>query len=150
MAAKFYANFGLWLYAGGSSGQSPIDYLSDTIKVLLTTSTYTPSQTSPTAVLADVTIGGGEVSGTGYTTGGATLGTKTAGVASLVTTIDAADSVWTSASFTARYAVVYDDTLSSPSKPLISHEDFGGNQTVTGADFTLQWAGTGIGTITVA
>lgn len=50
-----------------------VDYLSDTIKVMLATSTYTPNlDTHETK--ADVT---NEVVGTGYVAGGTTLGTKT-------------------------------------------------------------------------
>ena len=47
-----------------------IDLDTDTIKVMLVTSTYTPNQDTHTK-RSDVT---NEVSGTGYTAGGATLG----------------------------------------------------------------------------
>ena len=57
---------------GGSlvSGNAPIDLLSDTIKCMLCTSTYTPNLDTH-KYKSDVT---NEITGTGYTAGGATLG----------------------------------------------------------------------------
>lgn len=70
MYGKSYANF-LGGEAGGDTFQT--DFLTDTIKVMLTTSTYTENlDTHETK--ADVT---NEVVGTGYTAGGATLASKT-------------------------------------------------------------------------
>ena len=57
--------------AGANARQS--DYLSDTIKRMLTTSTYTPNRDTH-ELKADVT---NEVVGTGYTAGGAALASKT-------------------------------------------------------------------------
>lgn len=144
--AKLFASFPENLGGGNTSGEGPMDLLSDTIKVLLTSSTYTPNQTSHT-VKSDVT---NELSnGNGYTTGGETLGSKTYAVSSLVTTFDAADTAWTSATFTADNAVIYDDTPTSPADPLISYVDMG-DQSVSAATFTLQWHSSGILTLTVA
>jgi hypothetical protein len=73
---------------GGESGADAfaVDYLTDTIKVMLTTSAYTPNlDTHETK--ADVT---NEVVGTGYTARGATLGTKTI----TVTPADSWATVW--------------------------------------------------------
>lgn len=60
--------------SGGSSAAEAraTDYLSDTIKVALLTSSYTYATTHET--YSDLT---NEVTGTGYSAGGATLGTKT-------------------------------------------------------------------------
>lgn len=156
------------------------DFLSDTIKVMLTTSTYSPNlDTHETK--ADVT---NEISGTGYTAGGVTLASKTivytaadswgtaranstayvvgdivrpatgnghlyrcivagtsnstpptfptvsgqtvadgtvtwAEIGRGVTVLDAADPQWTTATFTARYAVVYRDTGTASTSPLL-------------------------------
>ncbi len=85
-----------------------LDYLSDTIKVALTTSTNSISQTADRYYSALTN----EVTGTGYTAGGATLGTKTLATASLVTTFDAADTVWTTLTETgAAQAHVYNDNV---------------------------------------
>lgn len=146
ITAKLYAAFPENALGGNTSGEGPMDLLSDTVKVMLTTSTNSISQTADT-VKADVT---NEITGTGYSSGGATLGTKTYAVSSLITTFDAADAVWSTATFTAAQAHIYDDTPTSPADPLISYADFGGDQSVAGADFTLAFNASGIFTITVA
>lgn len=68
---KSFAN----LLGGESSGDTfAVDYLSDTIKFALLDSGHTPNRNTH-EVFSDVS--GDEVSGAGYTTGGATLGSKT-------------------------------------------------------------------------
>jgi hypothetical protein len=126
-----------------------LDIDSDTIKCMLTTSTYSPNQDTH-RYKSDVT---NEVSGTGYTAGGVTL----TGVvqsytgATNVWAFDADDASWTGASFTARYAVVYDSTpATDATRPLLTYVDFGGDQTVNGANFTVQWDAAGIAKVTVS
>lgn len=88
-----------------------IDLDTHTFKVLLTSSSYTPSATTHT-VKADVT---NELStANGYTAGGATLTATWVRSAGTVT-FDAADVQWTASggSIVARYAVIYDDTAAS-------------------------------------
>ena len=124
-----------------------MDLLSDTIKVTLHTSSNSISQTADT-LFADLT---NQLSTAGnYTSGGATLGTKTYAVSSLTTTFDAADTVWTTATFSADQAHIWDDTPTSPADPLISYVDFGATNSPSAADFTLAWNASGIFTITVA
>jgi hypothetical protein len=99
------------------------------------------SNTAPAAtnaVLADIT----QVSnGNGYTTGGISVGTitgaQTSGTFKLT---GGTDPVWTAsgAGFTARYAVLYNDTPTSPAKPLIGWWDYGSSVTLaTGETFTV-------------
>lgn len=146
VSSKLYAACPENLGGGNTSGEGPMDILSDTLKVMLTTSTNSISQTADT-VKADVTD---EVTGTGYTAGGATLGTKTYAVSSLTTTFDAADTTWTTSTITAAQAHIYDDTPTSPADPLISYQDFGGNQSTTGTTFQITWNASGIFSIAVA
>jgi hypothetical protein len=125
------------------------DLNSDTLKVMLCTSSYTPDQDAHD-YKDDVT---NEVSGTGYTAGGATLAnvavTYTAGTN--VIKFDADDTVWSAATITARYAVVYDSTPATDgTRPLLLYIDFGGNVTSTAGDFTIAWNASGIATITVS
>jgi len=121
------------------------DYLSATIKTALTTSANGISQTADTSYLSLTN----EVTGTGYTAGGATLGSKTLGTASLVTTWDAADVAWTTATFTgAAQAHTYSD--STASKFLMTYQDFGGSATITALDFYIVWHASGLMTLTVA
>lgn len=57
---------------------------------------------------------------------------------------DATDTSWTSASFTAYHAVIWDSTATNN---LICSIDFGGAQTVTSGTFTIQWHADGIITL---
>ena len=118
-----------------------VDWTTDTIKVALCTSSYTPNQDTHT-YYSDLT---NEVAnGNGYTTGGATLGTKSVNYAASgnILSLRAAASTWTSATFTCRYAVVYKDTGSGATSPLLGYVDFGGDETVTSGTFTVTWDAT--------
>lgn len=120
-----------------------IDWDSDTIKVMLCTSSYTPNQDTH-RYKSDVT---NEVTGTGYTAGGATLTsptfTYTAGTNGMM--LDAADTSWSSSTITARYAVVYDSTPGSDAtRPIIAYSDFGADVSTTSGTFSIVWDSTGI------
>ena len=125
-----------------------VDWDTDTIKVALATSAYTPDQDTHD-YFNDVT---NEVVGTGYTAGGATLGTKSIGytAGTNVTKLDAADTVWTSSTLTARYAIVYVSTGTPATSVLLGLLDFGEDKVSSAGDFTIAWNAAGIGTITVA
>lgn len=142
-----YAKFPENALGGNSGGDSPIDYLTDTIKCALVTSSYTPNQTTH-EWWSDVSAN--ETSGTGYSAGGATLASKTISASSLVTTMDAADPSWASSTITARYAVFYKDTGTGSTSPLIAYADFGGNISSTNGTFTVVLNASGLATITVA
>jgi hypothetical protein len=62
-------------------------------------------------------------------------------MASNTATFDATDTSWTTATFTAYHAVIYDTTNTSS---LICSIDFGGAQTVTSGTFTIEWNSSGI------
>lgn len=119
-----------------------IDLDTDTIKVALVTSSYTPNQDSHT-VFSDVT---NEVSATGYTAGGATLSgvTVTQDDTDNEGVFDATDSAWPSSSITARGAVLYKSTGVAGTSPLIAYIDFGQDVSSVGATFTIQWNAEGI------
>src|SRR4051794_9558821 len=82
-----------------------LDLDTDTIKVMLVTSGYTPNIDTHTK-RSDVT---NEVVGTGYTAGGATLANKavTADNTDDEGVFDADDITWSSSTITARGAVLY-------------------------------------------
>lgn len=58
---------------------------------------------------------------------------------------DATDTAWTSATFTAYYAAIYDDDVGSD--PLICTIDFSGAQQVVAGTFTIQYNAAGILTV---
>lgn len=128
------------------ASQEPINLVGDTCKVALFTNSITPNFSTDTAYGASP-YNANEVSGTGYTAGGATLGSKTfteSPTGSLM--FDAADASWTSSTFSsARCALVWDDTPTTPvADPAVCLVNFGADYAVTSGTFTIQWAATGI------
>lgn len=117
-----------------------IDLEADTIKVALLDNSHSFTATHNTWSQ----VSANEISGTGYTTGGATLANKAVTQAA-TTKWDADDTAWTTATITAYHAVIYDDTMTNDD--LIASIDFGGAQTVTAATFTIQWHANGIITL---
>ena len=117
-----------------------VDWVGDTLKVMLCTSTFVPNQDTHN-FKDDVT---NEITGTGYTAGGVTLGTKTLTYDTGSNTVraDAADSVWSTATFTARIAVLYKDTGVAGTSPVLGYGDFGSDISVTAANFTITWDAT--------
>ena len=113
---------------------SEIDLSGDTIKVALCTSSYTPDQDAHD-YFDDIT---NEISGTGYTSGGEELSNKSESAASGTYTFDADDTVWSSSTFTARYAIIYKDTGTPGTSPLIGYVDFGADVSPTASDMTIQ------------
>lgn len=120
----------------------------DTIKVALVTATYSPAQDTHD-FFDDVT---NEVSGTGYSAGGATLGSQTTAYDSTdnEAVFDAADTTWTTSSITARGAVIYKSTGTASTSPLMAYIDFSSDKTSDGGTFQITWAAEGIINITAA
>lgn len=189
-----------------------IDFDTDTLKVMLCTSAYTPNLDTD-AYKSAVT---NEVAGTGYTATGAVLasptiayvpansyGTQranstaytagqivrpasgngflyqcsTAGtsggsvptyptaigqtvtdgtavwtcVGSGILVLDAADTSWTTATITARYAVIYDwSPATDATRPLIALINFGADMTSTAGTFLITWDNSGIAYVLIA
>lgn len=138
--------FGLALKGQWSSTAAQrVDFLTDTIKCSLHTSTYVPNQDT-NQFWSDTS---NEVTSTNYTTGGLTLTSKTLTYDSATneTRLDAADPAWTAVTFTARIAVFYKDTGVTTTAPLIAWHNFGADQTVSGANFTIVLDATGLAKI---
>jgi len=108
---------------------------SDNIYIALYTSSADLSATT------DGYVTSGEVAnGNGYTTAGVALASKTVEENSTSGVFDAADPEWTSATFTARGALIYNKTLgdaSSNARGAIAVLDFGGDFTVAGGTFKI-------------
>lgn len=126
-----------------------IDLDSDTIKVALVTSAYTFDQDAHD-YFNDIT---NEVVGTGYTAGGATLGSPTVAYTGGTNTLafDGADVSWATSTLTARGAVVYDATPgTAATRPLLCYVDFGADVSTTAGTFQITWDAAGIATVTVS
>ena len=129
-----------------------INLKTDTIKLALVASTYTPDLDAHT-IWGDVSAN--EVaSGDGYTTGGETLASVTLTRSGALVTFDAADITWSNLTKTFRYGVLYiSGTKSDPEggtdivNPLYAYilwDDTPADITVTGTDWTAQWSTSGI------
>lgn len=115
-------------------GTKKIDLLNDDIRVALLDNTFVPNARTQN-VWADISAK--EVSGTGYTTLGAALSGKSyneddtnGGV-----WFDSSDITWANSTITARYAVLFDNSL--PGKDLIAAYDFTTDKISSGGDFVL-------------
>jgi hypothetical protein len=136
-----------WFGAGATHAMdADLDWVADTIKVSLHTSTYTPNLDTDD-FHNDAT---NELSASGnYTAGGESLANKSR---SFETTsnqerLDADDLTWTaltpSAAF--RYGVIYKDRGgASSADELIALIDFGADQNPGGNNFTITWNASGI------
>lgn len=112
-----------------------IDFDTDTFKIMLVTSSYTPNKDTHTK-RSDVT---NEVSGTGYTSGGdATAVTVTKDTANDRLDIDFGNVSWSSATLTARGGVIYKSRggLASADE-LVAYLDFTSDVTSTNGTFTV-------------
>lgn len=105
------------------------DLDTDVIKMALYTSSAT-LDASTTAYSAT-----NETSGTGYTAGGNTLTSPVITSSGTTAYVDFADTTWSSASFTARGALIYN---SSKSNKAIAVLDFGADKTASSGDFVVQ------------
>lgn len=113
-----------------------IDYDTDTFKVMLTTSAYTENKDTQTK-RSDVT---NEVTGTGYTAGGASTTVSVAAVDTanddVEITIGAAS--WAASTITARKAVIYKSRGgASSADELVAVIDFGSDVISSSGTFTL-------------
>lgn len=112
-----------------------IDFDTDTFKTMLVTSTYSPNKDTHDK-RDDVT---NEVSGTGYTAGGATSAcTVTKDTANDKVTISFASTSWATATITARAAVIYKSRGgASSADELVCYVDFGADVSSSAATFTV-------------
>ena len=115
-----------------------VDLEADTVKVSLYDNSHAFN-----AAHTDYTTDNELATAGGYTQAGATLAGKAVTEAA-TTKWDATDVEWTTATFTAYHAVIYDSTAGND---LICSIDFGGAKTVAAGTFTIQWDAGGIITL---
>ena len=106
----------------------------DSIKIALYTSSASLGATTTAYSTSN------EVSGTGYTAGGVTLTSAAVSTTGTTAHFDADDPTWTSASFTANGALIYN---SSNSNKAIAVLAFGGDFTVAGGTFKIVFPAAG-------
>lgn len=142
MASLVFNSFKGRILGDDSIVGTAINLKTDTIKLSLHSSSLTPDADAD-EFYDDVD---NEVSASGtYSAGGATLTTSIStddtddeGV------FDATDVSFTSATITARYAIIYKSTGTASTSPLVLLIDFGSNQTATAGTFAITFASEGI------
>lgn len=120
------------------------DLTNDTIKYALYTNSLTPNFSTDTAYGAAPYTSNEIPNGSGYTTGGVTLGTKTISESPTGTLMfDAADPQWTSSTFSGvRAGFVYDNTLAT--KYAYALHNYGADYAVSAGTLTILLASTGV------
>lgn len=136
MASVVYNSYKKYALNGG------VDLDTDTIKVGLVTSAYSPNIDTD-EFYSDIT---NEVSGTGYSAGGEALANKsvTQDNTDNEGVFDADDVTWAASTITARGAFLYKDTGVAATSPLICYFDFTTDKSSSSGNFTLQWDAEGI------
>ena len=110
------------------------NFTSNTIKLALyTANPYTTASTAYSSGSAN------QVSGTGYTTGGNTLGSPVVANQTSVATLTFAQTQWTTATFGAAFGVIYNDT---DGDKLVVVLDFGGTKSCSNGTFTITFPST--------
>ena len=103
----------------------------DTFNLALYTSSATLNKSTTAYTTSE------EVSGSGYTAKGNALTSVTPALSTDTAVCDFADTSFTSASFTARGCLIFND--SATSDPAVCVIDFGSDKTVTSGTFTIQF-----------
>jgi hypothetical protein len=109
-------------------GEHDLD--TDVIKIALFTSAANLDATTTVYSTSN------EVVGAGYTAGGNTLTGATVSLSGTTAYVDFSDTTWTTATITARGALIYN---SSKSNKAIAVLDFGADKTTTAGNFTVQF-----------
>ena len=120
--------------SGSGGGTTTTTGSGNTFKTALYTSSATMSA-STTAYSST-----NEISGTGYTAGGAALTNVTPTTSSTTALTDFADLTWSSSTITARGALIYNSsTAAGSANRAVLVLDFGADKTSTSGDFTIQF-----------
>jgi|SRR5690349_21259843 len=133
---------------GLSGNGGPIDFDADPIYALLVTNTYVGTALATLKGHQFRSSITGEVSGTGYTTGGIQLTSPTLTQSGDNYIFDAADPAWASSTITARGVVIFKrvgaDLTTPADDPLIALLDFGADVISTAGTFTVVFNASGV------
>jgi len=99
---------------------------------------YTNSAT-PTKSTTVYFTSGEVASGSGYTTAGNALTSVTPALSTDTACCDFSDTSWTSATITARGALIYNSDATPDNEQAVAVLDFGGDKTCTAGTFTIQF-----------
>ena len=129
------------------NGTAVVDFDTDDIYVALVNSGYVANTSAQDTHDFFNDVSASEVSGSGYTSNGQSLLSKTVTLDSANDRVDfdAADTVWSNSTITAYGAVLYKRVGTTQSvSPVIALIDFGGAFTSSAGAFTITWSSVGI------
>jgi len=106
------------------------DFTADVFKIALYTSAASLDASTTAYSVSN------EASGTGYTAGGNTLTATGPTISSTTAYVDFADTTWSSATLTARGALIYNSSKANRAVAVI---DFGEDKSVAAGNFTVQF-----------
>ena len=112
------------------------DLDTDSIKLALIKASPAGTYGAATTNYSDVTGNSDEATGTGYTAGGQVLDNVTISVDGTTAIVDIDDEAFTSSTISADGCIIYNAGASNAAIAVI---DFGGTQTSTNGDFTIQF-----------
>lgn len=127
---------------GTAAATNTLTFSGDTFKMALIKSGMAGTYGAATTNYSDVTGNSDEVTGTGYTAGGATLSANISPALSGTTAYWSwsTNPSWSGASFSAAAALIYNSSnrgLGATGNRAVSVHDFGGTQTVSSGTFTV-------------
>lgn len=126
--------------------QLALDLDLETHRVALYTNSVTGADLTTDTAYGVAPWNANEVTGTGYTAGGALLTTTTfVHTSGGVVRFDADDTAWTTSTITARGCLIYADALAGNNG--IAAITFGADYSSTAGTFTVQWNASGIFTV---
>jgi hypothetical protein len=139
VTATAYQNFPVNLL---TSKISDLSSATSDIRVMLLANTYIADMAAHEKI-GDVSAN--EITGIGYTAGGAALTNKVVNLVGGKAVLDADDTSWSASTFIARYAVIYDNTpVTTTDKKLIALVDLGDVKSPENGTFRLEWDASGI------
>jgi len=130
MCTSFKLQLMSGVHAISASASSPVR-AADTFKIALYTSSATLDASTTVYSSTNETT---NTAGTAYVAGGNTLTSGTTSSSGTTAFADFADSSWTTASFTARGALIYNSTQADKSVVVL---DFGADKTASAGTFTI-------------
>jgi|TARA_R100000963_G_C4639889_1_gene103585 hypothetical protein len=121
---------------GSGGGTTTTTGTGNTFKIAL----YTSSATLAASTTAYATTNEVSATGTNYTAGGNTLTNVDPSTSGTTALTDFADTTWSTASLTARGALIYNSsTTAGSANRAVCSLDFGADKTSTSGDFTVQF-----------
>ena len=130
MCTSFKLQLMSGVHAISASASSPVR-AADTFKIALYTSSATLDASTTAYSATNETT---NTTGTAYVAGGNTLASGATSSSGTTAFADFADSSWTTASFTARGALIYNSTQADKSVVVL---DFGADKTASAGTFTI-------------